>query len=130
MLCFYTRRRQNLKRWHHMEQMLSERTLRQTLDKFNQSHFQRSFVPSNDVHHWYDADQMRGMRALMTLLPVTNDHLSSNSIGPSTVTLQSEGVTETVIRTAKNVSLSAQSMTLQIRFIIIFFFVHYICDVD
>lgn len=77
-MCIYARHRQNLKRWHHMEQILSDRTLQQTLEKFNQSQYQRSYVPSNDVHHWYDADQMRGMRALLPLVPVTNDHLKAN----------------------------------------------------
>lgn len=72
-MCIYARHRQNLKRWHHMEQILSDRTLQQTLRKFKQSQYQRSYVPSNDVQHWYDADQMRGIRALLPLVPVTND---------------------------------------------------------
>lgn len=78
-MCIYARHRQNLKRWHHMEQILSDRTLQQTLRKFKQSQYQRSYVPSNDVQHWYDADQMRGIRALLPLVPVTNDHLNPNA---------------------------------------------------
>lgn len=67
-----------------MEQILSDRTLQQTLESFRQSQYQRSYVPSNDVHHWYDADQMRGIRALMPLVPVTNDHLNPNAIESNT----------------------------------------------
>lgn len=70
-----------------MEQLLSERALQQTLRQFNQSQYQRSYVPSNDVQHWYDADQIRGMRALLPLVPVTNDHLNPNVLDTkSTVT--------------------------------------------
>lgn len=86
MICFYSRRRQNMKRWYHIEQLLSERSLRQTLEKFNKSQYERSFVPSNDVQHWYDAEQMRGIRALMPLVPVTNDHLTQNNYEPNAFT--------------------------------------------
>ncbi|XP_055318004.1 uncharacterized protein LOC129576660 [Sitodiplosis mosellana] len=78
MICFYSRRRQNLKRWHHMEQLLNERTLRQMLEK--QSIYQRSFVPSNDEHHWYDANRIHRFRALMELVPVSNDHVNQNQL--------------------------------------------------
>lgn len=85
-----------MKRWHHVEQILTDRTLQQTLRQFNQSQYQRSYVPSNDVHHWYDADQMRGMRALLPLLPVTNDHLNPNALDiRSPVALAAEAATQT-----------------------------------
>lgn len=73
-----------MKRWNHLEQILSDRKLGQTLDKFNRSQYQRSFVPSNDVRNWYDSDQMSGIRALMPLLPVTNDHFTQDQYGSST----------------------------------------------
>lgn len=89
MMCFYSRQRQNMKRWHHMEQILNERTLKQTLEKFNRHYIvhQRSFVPSNgqsqmakvSCHpqsHWSDAAQMRTISALMPLMPVANDHFN------------------------------------------------------
>lgn len=102
MVCFYSRRRQNMKRWHHMEQILSDRTLRQTLEKFNRYQYQRSWVPSNDGHHWYDADQMRGLRALYSLVPVTNDHLIPNSIETST---PFASVAAAATQTTRNVSI-------------------------
>lgn len=84
MICFYSRRRQNIKRWHHIEQILSDRTLQQTLDRYYQTEHGRSWVPSNDDHHWYDADQMRGMRALLSVVPVTNEHLIPNTTETNT----------------------------------------------
>lgn len=79
MICFYSRRRQNLKRWHHMEQLLHDRSLRQILEKFNkQSVHQKSCVPSNDEPNWYDANRIHGFRALMELVPVTNDHFNQS----------------------------------------------------
>lgn len=101
-MCIYARHRQNKKRWYHMEQVLSDRALQQTLRQFSQSQYQRSYVPSNDVHHWYDADQMRGMRALLPLVPVTNDHLNPNVLGiGSPVTLAAEAA---VTQTSRKVS--------------------------
>lgn len=84
-----------------MEQILCDRQLRQTLDKFNQSRYQRSFVPSNDVHNWYDAEQMRGIRALMPLLPVTNDHLTQNQYDSETF---ASSATATTTQTTSRVS--------------------------
>lgn len=81
MMCLYSRRRQNLKRWKHMEQLLIERSLQQSLSIYS-SIYQKSYVPSTATsgqHNWYDADQMRGMRALMTLMPVINEHRNEAS---------------------------------------------------
>lgn len=98
-MCIYARHRQNVKRWHHVEQILSDRSLQQTLRKFNHSQYQRSYVPSNDVHHWYDADQMRGLRALLPLVPVANDHLNPNALDTSSpIKLAAEAATQTTRR--------------------------------
>lgn len=80
-----------------MEQLLTERALQQTLRKFNKSQYQRSYVPSNDVHHWYEIDRIRGIRgmqALLPLVPVTNDHLNPKILETgSPVTLAAEDAT-------------------------------------
>lgn len=81
MICFYSRRRQNLKRWHHMEQLLAERSLRQTLEKG--TIYQKSYVPSND---WYDANQIYSVQVPMSLVPVTNDHVNLNQNATNTLT--------------------------------------------
>ncbi|XP_031635825.1 uncharacterized protein LOC116348819 [Contarinia nasturtii] len=76
MICLYSRKRANLKRWTHIEELLTERSLRQAIE--SKSIYQRSFVPSNDEKHWYDAKQMRQFQSFMPLTFVTNDH--SNQI--------------------------------------------------
>lgn len=106
MICFYSRRRQNMKRWYHIDQILSDRTLRQTLEKFNKSQYERSFVPSNDVQHWYNADQIRGIRALLPLLPVTNDHLTQNQYETTAFTSATATATQTPNRVSLLKSLS------------------------
>lgn len=126
-MCFYARHRQNVKRWHHMEQVLSDRTLQQTLRKFNQSQHQRSWVPSNDVH-WYDADQMRGIRALLPLVPVSNDHLNPNGHDTSSPIISAATA---ATQTTRKVSLNKKChndfayTSFHIRFTFFLFF-HYL----
>lgn len=116
MICLYSRRRQNMKRWHNIEQVLSDRTLRQTLEKFYQSQHQRSWVPTNDAHHWYDADQMRGLRALrglrqlLPLVPVTNDHLIPKPIDTNTPFASVAAAATQTTRTRTDISLAADNL--------------------
>lgn len=96
MMCFYSRQRQNLKRWHHMEQMLCERTLRQTLEKFDRHYkvHQKSFVPSNDQNHWIDSSHIHGIRGLKALMPVANDHFQPNNTQNNTFTSATQTATQ------------------------------------
>lgn len=109
-MCIYARHRQNVKRWYHMEQLLSDRALQQTLRQFSQSQHQRSYVPSNDIHHWYDADQIRGMRVLLPLVPLANDHLNPNALETkSPVTLAAEAA---ATQTARKVSAQTNQIKI------------------
>lgn len=90
MMCLYSRQRQNFKRWHHMEQMLCERTLQQTLKKFdlhNKGH-QKSYVPSNDQNQWIDSSHVHGIKlhGLKALMLVANDHFLPNNLQDNTFT--------------------------------------------
>lgn len=80
LICYYSRRRETLKDWYHIEKVLAERTLRQAIaandqQKYGASFHQKSFVPSYDSQHWYDVDRKQSSHKLMH---VTNDHSSSN----------------------------------------------------
>lgn len=79
MMCFYSRHRQNLKRWQHIEQLLADRSLKQTLDRAG---YQKSYVPSNEEPSWYDTSQMRELlHKQLQLVPVSYDHQNQNQQG-------------------------------------------------
>lgn len=116
MMCLYSRKRQNFKRWHHMEQMLCERTLRQTLDRHYKVH-QKSFVPSNDQNHWIDSSHIHGIRGLKALMLVANDHLQPNILQDNTFTSAPQTSTQVSRfwrRIIVNASMNGQSCNLRL----------------
>lgn len=80
MLCLYARRRQNFKRWEHMEQLLSERYFlnqAQKLKDYKRKSCQQSFVPSkNALYRWIDEEYPHHT------IQVINDH-GKNTNGSS-----------------------------------------------
>lgn len=82
-----------------MEQMLCERTLRQTLERFDRNYkgHQKSFVPSNDQNHWIDSSHVYAikMHELEALMPVAHDHFQPNNLQNNTFTAATQTSTQT-----------------------------------
>lgn len=81
LFCYYSRRRENLKDWYHIEKVLAERALRQSLAAneqqiYDASFHQKSFVPSYKSQRWYNGERTK--QTSHKLMHVTNDQSSSN----------------------------------------------------
>lgn len=100
MMCFYSRRRQNLKRWCHMEQMLTQRSLQQKLESRLFGH--KSFVPSNDKHYRYDEKRRFDSWMPLHMYHVTHDHFNQNQ---NAVTNKFTSSTQTAANVSDETSL-------------------------